>query len=107
MLSLNRAVYAVVVGDGPDRIEFLRLAAAHSTPIRFVGHQEDVARRVAVGDAIAVPTHREAFGVAAAEAMSCGRPVVASALVLCARPLIIGSPDCLCRRVRCNDSRRH
>jgi glycosyltransferase involved in cell wall biosynthesis len=78
--SLNRPLYAVLAGDGPDKEELMAMAEGQTVPVRFVGHQDDVAPWFAVGDVIAMPSHREAFGVAAAEAMSCGRPLVASAV---------------------------
>jgi glycosyltransferase involved in cell wall biosynthesis len=62
----------VVAGDGPlrDRVPQAR---------GFVPHHElgPLYERAAV---VAVPSHREGFGVACLEAMAYGRPVVASAV---------------------------
>jgi glycosyltransferase involved in cell wall biosynthesis len=62
----------VVAGDGPlrDRVPSAR---------GFVPHHElsTLYRRAAV---VACPSHREGFGVACAEAMAYGRPVVAAAV---------------------------
>jgi glycogen(starch) synthase len=62
----------VVVGDGPLRA---RVPGARG----FVPHDEllGLYERAAV---VAVPSHREGFGVVCAEAMAHGRPVVASAV---------------------------
>jgi glycosyltransferase involved in cell wall biosynthesis len=62
----------VVAGDGPLRE---RVPGA----LGFVPHHElpPLYERAAV---VAVPSHREGFGVACAEAMAFGRPVVASAV---------------------------
>jgi len=62
----------VVAGDGPLRE---RVPGA----LGFVPHHElgPLYERAAV---VAVPSHREGFGVACAEAMAAGRPVVASAV---------------------------
>jgi glycosyltransferase involved in cell wall biosynthesis len=62
----------VVAGDGPLRD---RVPGA----LGFVPHHElaPLYERAAV---VAVPSHREGFGVACAEAMAHGRPVVASAV---------------------------
>jgi glycosyltransferase involved in cell wall biosynthesis len=61
-----------VAGDGPLRE---RVPGA----LGFVPHHElgPLYERAAV---VAVPSHREGFGVACAEAMAHGRPVVASAV---------------------------
>jgi len=61
-----------VAGDGPLRA---RVPGA----LGFVPHHElgPLYERAAV---VAVPSHREGFGVACAEAMASGRPVVASAV---------------------------
>jgi D-inositol-3-phosphate glycosyltransferase len=62
----------VVAGDGPLRD---RVPGAEG----FVPHDElgDLYARAAV---VACPSHREGFGIACAEAMAHGRPVVASAV---------------------------
>lgn len=62
----------VVVGDGPlrDRVAGARGFAAHDELERLYD-------RAAV---VAIPSHREGFGVVCAEAMAHGRPVVASAV---------------------------
>jgi glycosyltransferase involved in cell wall biosynthesis len=74
-------VHLVIAGEGPYEPELRAIARPHpEVPVHFVGHQEDVALWFSVGDVVAMPSYREAFGVAAAEAMSCGRPVVASAV---------------------------
>jgi glycosyltransferase involved in cell wall biosynthesis len=61
-----------VAGDGP-------LRAQVPGALGFVPHQElpPLYERAAV---VAVPSHREGFGVACVEAMAAGRPVVASAV---------------------------
>jgi glycosyltransferase involved in cell wall biosynthesis len=71
----------VVAGDGPERP--LLAAQAMSSDVRFVG-QVDAARLAELrhGATVAlVPSHSaETFGLAAAEAMAAGLPVVASAV---------------------------
>jgi glycosyltransferase involved in cell wall biosynthesis len=69
----------VVAGDGPERA---RLAAA-APDARFLGHLERpaLAELLAGAGAALVPTRAaETFGLAAAEAMAAGVPVVASRL---------------------------
>ena len=69
----------VVVGDGPQRGELEDLARGHR--IRFLGAVEDatVVEALHGADVFVMPTRSgEGFGLAAAEAMACGLPVVAS-----------------------------
>jgi glycosyltransferase involved in cell wall biosynthesis len=76
-----RPVHVVVAGDGPEAANLRRLADT-LVPGRahFVGHQSDVAPWFRLADVVAMPSHREAFGVSAAEAMSAGRPLVAASV---------------------------
>jgi glycosyltransferase involved in cell wall biosynthesis len=68
----------VVAGDGPDG-DALRVAAEQvPSPIHFVGHQTEVGPWYGIADVVWMPSHYEAFGLSAAEAMACERPVVAS-----------------------------
>lgn len=62
----------VVAGDGP-------LRARIPEALGFVPHAE-LERLYARAAVVACPSHREGFGVACAEAMAHGRPVVASAV---------------------------
>jgi glycosyltransferase involved in cell wall biosynthesis len=71
----------VIAGDGPQRAELER--AAHGADVRFTGAvaPEEVAR-LRAGAALALVPSRsaETFGLAAAEAMAAGVPVVGSAV---------------------------
>jgi glycosyltransferase involved in cell wall biosynthesis len=69
----------IVAGDGPER-EMLQ-ARAHDGEVRFVGHVDDAElERLRRGAALAIVPSRsaETFGMAAAEAMALGLPVLAS-----------------------------
>jgi glycosyltransferase involved in cell wall biosynthesis len=75
----------VIAGDGPERAALARrageVAGAGDAAVRFVGHVEDrELARLRAGAAIALAPSRsaETFGLAAAEAMAVGLPVVAS-----------------------------
>jgi glycosyltransferase involved in cell wall biosynthesis len=69
----------VVAGDGPERARLVDLAAG--ADVRFTG-QVDAERlaglRAAAGVALVPSRSQETFGLAAAEAMAAGVPVVAS-----------------------------
>jgi glycosyltransferase involved in cell wall biosynthesis len=70
----------VIVGDGPEREPLERVA--HRLKIRdyvhFLGSRDDVPRIVAGIDVFALTSHIEANPVSILEAMSAGKPVVAT-----------------------------
>lgn len=61
-----------VAGDGPDVVPHPRVA--------WLGRREDVPALLARADVLAVPSRWEGFGLAAAEGLAAGVPVVASAV---------------------------
>lgn len=78
-LDGERGVLAVA-GDGPERARLEALArelglAAH---VRFLGRREDRADLLGACDVFALASRAEGLGVAALEAMACGRPVLAT-----------------------------
>jgi glycosyltransferase involved in cell wall biosynthesis len=77
--ALAQPPHLVIVGNGPDE-PYLKARARALSPgtIHFVGHQENVSPWFALADVVAMPSYREAFGLSAAEAMACSRPLVAS-----------------------------
>lgn len=72
----------LLVGEGPDlqraREEVEALGATGE--VAFLGFRPNVAAILAVGDVFLFPSLSESFGLAAAEAMACGVPVVGSAV---------------------------
>ncbi|MDQ3816837.1 MAG: glycosyltransferase [Acidobacteriota bacterium] len=77
--SLPKPPHLVIAGAGADE-EALKECASSLSPavVHFVGHQKDVAPWFTLADVVAVPSYQEAFGLSAAEALACSRPVVAS-----------------------------
>ena len=80
VLELARAMHAVearlvVVGDG-SLLGELRAAAPVGSV--FSGHVRDAQALMPWFDVLALPSHREAFGTVAAEALAAGTPVVAT-----------------------------
>lgn len=72
----------ILVGDGPDRSECERLArqlnlAEH---VKFLGKQEGLVEILNSADIFLIPSQSESFGLAALEAMACGKPVVSSSV---------------------------
>ena len=69
----------LIAGEGEERAALeerarqLGLARA-----RFLGLRDDKAELLAACDALVLPSRKEGLGVAALEAMACGRPVLAS-----------------------------
>ena len=77
---VSTPVHVVVAGEGEERAALTAQARACgvATAFHFVGQRQDIAPWIALGDVVAMPSRREAFGVAAAEAMSYGKPLVVS-----------------------------
>lgn len=72
----------VMVGDGPDRVaaEARVRERGLAERVTFVGKQENFVDWLPHADAFLLPSETESFGLAALEALSCGVPVVASAV---------------------------
>jgi L-malate glycosyltransferase len=70
----------VLVGDGPDAPNVLRLAESLGLKDRvlFLGGQDSVETILCKADLFLLPSASEAFGLAALEALACGVPVVGS-----------------------------
>jgi len=69
-----------MAGDGPERSPAERLAheLGVSSSIRFLGKQDHIEKLIPQTDVLLMPSEREAFGLAALEAMACGVPPVAA-----------------------------
>jgi len=72
----------VLVGEGPERAELERLAAERGLRerVHFAGFVQNVPAALAAFDIAVIPSLREGFGLALAEAMAAGKPVVATAV---------------------------
>lgn len=73
-----RDIHLIVVGSGPAEAGLRRQAAAVRAPIHWLGSRDDVHRWMAASDVIVMPSRGECFGRVTLEAMSVGRPLVAS-----------------------------
>lgn len=80
-----------LAGRGPDR-ERLQ-ALARGTPVRFLGHRDDVPDLLAAADVLAMPSRGEGYPIAAVEAITAHRPVVATRVG--AIPEIVGDAGLL------------
>ena len=72
----------LIVGDGPLQKELIEEAQARGLgeQIYFLGYRDDVYRILAAGNALVQPSVFEGFGLASAEAMACGLPVISTNL---------------------------
>lgn len=72
----------ILVGDGPDRYECERLARQLNLidHVKFLGKQEGLVEILNSADIFLIPSQSESFGLAALEAMACGKPVVSSSV---------------------------
>jgi hypothetical protein len=71
-----------IYGDGPDEAHLRDLVRFYDLQdrVRFLGFTEDVASVWKSHHVLLMPSRSEARGIVITEAMSCGRPVVASAV---------------------------
>jgi glycosyltransferase involved in cell wall biosynthesis len=79
LLAERPSAHLLVVGEGAEegRLRALAASATAGGRIRFLGARDDVPGLLAACDLFATATARESFGLAAAEAMLAGKPVVA------------------------------
>jgi glycosyltransferase involved in cell wall biosynthesis len=81
MLQVRPDLHFWIVGEGSlaqalqQQAQALGIAGA----VRFLGYQGEVAPLMAASDLIVLPSHHESFGIVLIEAMSLGKPVIASA----------------------------
>ena len=70
----------LIVGDGPAAESLHGLAArlSISKSVVFTGSRRDVPQLMGLLDVFVLPSHYEGFGIAIAEAMAAGKPVVAT-----------------------------
>jgi glycosyltransferase involved in cell wall biosynthesis len=75
-------VYAVIIGDGPDRARLVTLSEGLELTgrVHFPGQQRDVWPWLAAMDVFALPSDWEGMSNALLEAMAAGLPVVATAV---------------------------
>lgn len=78
--QLTRGVYFVSIGDGPDRVELVRLSQHMGCDhlVRFLGHREDARRLMRAFDVVWLASDFEGQSNSLMEAMAAGVPVVAS-----------------------------
>lgn len=82
LLHEDMNVHGLIVGEGQIGAELRRLAAdlGLADRVTFTGYVDDVIRYLSVMDVVAVPSIQDSLPLAALEAMSYARPVVASAV---------------------------
>lgn len=70
----------VIAGSGPSEAELRRLVDATSAPVRLLGHRADIADLIEACDLAVVTSQWEARQLFAQEALTAGRPLVATAV---------------------------
>ena len=80
ILKNNKNTYLLIAGDGPEKqnLKKLQKKLELEDKIIFLGHipNEKLPMYENSCDLFVIPSREEGFGVAAAEAMACGKPVV-------------------------------
>lgn len=82
LAPLHPSAVLALAGGGPEEEALRGLARARrlEARVRFLGHRRDVPAVLAALDVFCMPSRWEGFGLALAEALACGKPVVASAV---------------------------
>lgn len=80
IVAAHPDVKLVVVGAGPEKEKLYSLAESLAVQkhIHWVGERTDIENFLPYFDVFIMPSLSEAFGIAAAEALACGVPVVGS-----------------------------
>jgi glycosyltransferase involved in cell wall biosynthesis len=73
-------LHLVLVGDGPIASELRTEAARAPVAVHFPGFQHDIAPWYELADVVVVPSRSEACPLVAIEALSVGKPVVATSV---------------------------
>lgn len=71
-------IRGIVVGDGPMADELRQRATAGDAPVTFVGHDPEPTRYMIAADVVVLASEFEALPISLVEALSCGRPCVAT-----------------------------
>ncbi|MDP8237134.1 MAG: glycosyltransferase family 4 protein [Candidatus Erginobacter occultus] len=66
----------LIVGDGPKKEEWSRLAEERGSPVIFTGQREDIPELLAISDLMVITSSSEGLSLAAIEALAAGVPVV-------------------------------
>lgn len=82
LTDVSPAPLLVLIGEGPQRRELEGLAGTLGVAdrVHLVGRRDDVPELLPALDVFAMPSRWEGFGLALAEALAAGLPVVASAV---------------------------
>ena len=95
----------VIAGDGPRRADLEALTAdkAITDNVHFLGSVSDIPGVLSMVDVFALTSHNEASPVSILEALSCGRPVVATDVGSIKESVIEGTTGYLCEAGNADD----
>jgi N-acetyl-alpha-D-glucosaminyl L-malate synthase BshA len=79
-IRLTRPARLLLVGDGPLIPQLKQMVRERKMQsfVQFLGPVQNIERVLQVADVFLLPSESESFGLAAAESLACGTPVVAS-----------------------------
>ncbi len=95
--KIHPDVRLLIAGDGVLRAELAEETAARGLGnyINFLGYRDDVYELLKCSDALVQPSVFEGFGLASAEAMACGLPVISTNLPSIAEVVLHGATGIL------------
>jgi glycosyltransferase involved in cell wall biosynthesis len=88
----ERTIVALMVGDGPLRLECQELVSRDRLPVKFTGflNQSKLVNAFVAADVLVLPSERETWGIVVNEAMLSGLPCIVSDQVGCGPDLVAG-----------------
>lgn len=80
ILRVNKNIRLIIVGDGPEKMNLIKLSRSIKHKIDFVGavSREKLNEYINKADAFVLPSKFETFGIAYIEALACGIPIIAT-----------------------------
>ena len=80
MCQQHQNAVLIFIGDGPDKGKLMNMTRSLGIvrQVKFIGFKENPAAYLSAGDAYVCSSVIEGFGLAVAEAMLCGLPVIAT-----------------------------
>jgi glycosyltransferase involved in cell wall biosynthesis len=90
-----RSAFLVLLGYGPKKNDYLKLAKKHNVALRVIDHVEldNIPNIYGISDVLVLPSKEEVWGLVVNEAMASGLPVIVSRKVGSVKDLVINQKN--------------